>query len=267
MIAIASPASGQPSRHAALLGPRVLLCALPPDLAWSRAWTSALPRDERRRVRVEVLSGRALTLPSPCPRGFLAGPAAAALAPPGRHRLAVPFPVAGYLAGAMVGAALPREGPVPTVQVAAPLLPTIANEALLAGLAQGLAATAPSGTALRVGGRKPPQVTVLLDAAEPGALVRWRSGAARGRCGADGHALATRLEAAARHRSTSAGEDATFFRCTLTPAVAKADAARGAAEARLATGFRPASLPDFVRPPLAVPPWQRVMEQPRRRRR
>lgn len=256
MIALA--AAPPSARAVALARPLTRLCALPPDLGWARAWTRALPRATRERVRVDLLSGRRLTLADPCRGGFAAGPAAASLAPPGPLGLAAPLAAAGYLAGSMIGASLAAAGRAGVVQVAGPLLPSPANEALFAGLAQGLGQAAPSGTILTVGGRTAAQATVRLDSARPQGLVRWRGSDVDGRCQAVEGALAARLEDAMRHQTPPAGAPAALVRCGASPATAAADAALAAARARLEAGFRPATLPDFTRPPLAVAPWQRA---------
>lgn len=248
---------------------RLLLCALPSDLAWARAWTGALGPAARRRVRLARLDGPALARADPCPRGLLVGPATTGLGAAGHARLVVPLAAAGYLAGAALGAALAlADGPGPSeVRVAGPLAPTQANEALLSGLAEGLARTAPAATLLAVGGAAPPpKASVLLDPARPEALVRWRAGAVRGRCAVDRQALAAGL-AFRLTGGPAPAASAAPFRCSLAPSTGPPADALAAARARLAQGYAPESLPDFGRPPLAVAPWQRAERPAPRRRR
>ncbi len=263
------PVSAWPPGAAPLaLAVGLRLCTLgTDDTAWAKAWTARLPPALRRRVPTQALGAQALSRPHPCGGGLLVGLAAPELGAPGDGRLTVAYAGAGYLAGAALGAALPTDGTLTTARVAGPLAPTPSNEALLAGLAQGLAAAAPAGTRLAVGGRAgAADVAVAIDSRSPAALVTWRKGETRGRCMVDEDALAAVLaRRLTGHVATTAAPQ--VFRCALAPPDDATAAALAAARSRLAQGLVPDALPSFTRPPLAVAPWQRATQPQRPARR
>ena len=199
---------------------------------------------------MRIVEGVALARAHPCAGALPAGPAAAAFVP--FAAWGMPLAVAGYLAGSAIGPTLVAGGVSRDVRVEPTLMGAPATAALFAGLAQGLARTAPAGTLLRVGGAGPGGVWVRLDAARPGALAVWRVAGEGGRCGVSATALADRL------RTQRPVDQAALIACTLEPPDAAAEGAMATARERLMAGLMPDPLPDYAHPPLAVAPYARA---------
>lgn len=234
------------------------LCALSQDRAWAEAWRAALTR-RGVRVKVFVDSPVVLAASGAC-TGTVVGPGAASMRLSGRPRpvLAIRLEDVGYLAGAALGGSLQAGGGPVLVALIAGYDTSPGANALLAGLASGLRATAPPAT-LVVSGRPSwsaahdRAVSVVLDPRRPHRLIAWQGVRHGGTCGIRLDALALSAAVAAQGGLWGAGEGAVA--CTLTPPDGEGAAFEAAALSRLTAGLRPPVAPEYHRSPLAVPPW------------